>query len=308
MSGWQGLKKGDLVDVIAPGSKCTQLELENGLQFLQAWGLRTRVARNIFGQDPICANTDEIRFSQLRDALTNSESKAVWCVRGGYGSIRLVPSLARLRRPKGSPKLFIGYSDVTTIHVFLNQEWNWPTIHGPMLDRLGRNITSPKHLRELKSLVFGGETEILFNGLKPMNQAAKKVKTIRGQISGGNLVTLQSSIGTEAAWKTNGRIIFLEEIAERGYRLDRMFSQLSQVGAFKNAKAIVLGDFLGGDEKDGTTQVPRVLRRFAESLDIPVMKGIRAGHGSIQRPVPFATVAKLKTGARGSLICSTGLA
>jgi muramoyltetrapeptide carboxypeptidase len=304
---WSKLLPGDIVDVVAPGSACKPEALQNGIRFLESWGLRPRVSRNIFGGDVICSNTDAVRFAQLKSALLAPDSKAVWCVRGGYGAIRIVPELVNLRAPKIKEKLFIGYSDITTVNVFLNQEWGWSAIHGPMLDRLGQGLTAPKYVKELKDLVFGNVDEIGFFNLKPLNASAKKKGEIRAGVSGGNLVTLQSSIGTKAEWDPKGKIIFFEEIGERGYRLDRIFEQFSQGGTFDRCKAVILGDFIGGEERDGTSQVDAVIKRFADTLKVPVFKGLKAGHGEIQRPLPLGTAATLTMGGtRSSLVCSTG--
>lgn len=306
--GWLPLQKGDIVDIVAPGSHCSKEGLDGGIAFLKKWGLVPRMPKKLFDRDVICSNTDENRLAQLKAALTNEDSVAVWCVRGGYGANRLVPELAKLKRPKGPPKLFIGFSDITTIHVFLNEKWGWPTIHGAMLDRIGRGLIDDQQLKELHQIFFGEVDSITYSKLKPMNKAAKTAKTIRGELTGGNAMTLQSSIGTKAPWNTKGKIVFLEEIDERGYRVDRILEHLNQTGHFRSAKAIVLGDFLGGNEPDGTTRVPEVVQRFVESLKIPVLSGIPAGHGDSQRAVPFGTKAILKTGSNGSIEISTGVA
>jgi muramoyltetrapeptide carboxypeptidase len=304
-SGWLPLVEGDVVDIIAPASSTSGDGIHKGMNYLRSWGLVPRMAENIFGRDVICANTDEVRFEQLRAALL-SDSRAVWCVRGGYGANRLIPQLAKLRKPKGPPKLFMGFSDITTLHVFLNQQWGWPTIHGPMVDRIGRGLILEPQLSELHDIYFGDSASIEFRGLKPMNEAARKSRVIRGRVTGGNLMTLQSTIGTRGPWDTSGRIVFLEEIDERGYRIDRLLEHLTQTGHFTKARAVILGEFLGGAESDGSTRIPGVLQRFADSLKIPVLTGVEAGHGDMQRPIPFETAATLTCGATGSIVIETG--
>jgi muramoyltetrapeptide carboxypeptidase len=304
--GWTPLKEGDLVEIIAPGSSCKPEGLNGGLKFLEGWGLTPKLPHKIFAPDVICSNTDENRFDHLREALLSDDSSAIWCVRGGYGSNRLVPELAKLKKPKGPPKLFIGYSDITTLHTFLNEQWGWPTIHGPMIDRIGRGLVLPKELEELRAVFFGEKKEVTFKGLKPLNAAAKAGGAVKGPVTGGNLVTLQSAIGTKAPWNTKGKIVFLEEIDERGYRVDRLLEHLKQTGHFAKARAVVLGEFVGGAESDGTNRIPAVLKRFAESLSIPVMTEVEAGHGEMQRPVPFATSATLTLGSRGTLTINSG--
>ena len=304
---WIPLEKGDIVDIVAPASHCAPERLNGAIRFLIDWGLKPRVPQKIFGKDVICANEDGVRFEQLMTALTAEDSKAVWCLRGGYGSNRLVPELLKKRAPKIQPKLFIGLSDITTLNLFLNQEWGWAAIHGPMLDRLGRGETKPVYLRELQRVYFGETSEIAFTKLKPLNEAARVRGEIRGPVTGGNIVTLQSSLGTKLPWETKGKILFMEEIGERGYRVDRILEHFRQAGVIDKARAIVLGDFTGGEEPDGKSRVPKVIRRFASELKIPVFSGIQSGHGAIQRPLPLGTPSVLKIGeSTATLTCRTG--
>jgi muramoyltetrapeptide carboxypeptidase len=304
---WSPLKPGDIVEIIAPASSCAPERLSGAIQFLIDWGLKPRVPRNIFGRDTICANDDASRLAQLKQALLAKDSAAVWCLRGGYGANRLIPDLVKMRAPVDA-KLFIGLSDITSLNVFLNQEWGWPAIHGPMLDRLGRGETKPQYLREIKKFVFGEEDEIRFAKLKPMNEAAATTRVLKGPVTGGNIVTLQSTLGTRLQWDCAGKIVFMEEIGERGYRVDRILEHFRQAGCFDKARAVVFGDFTGGEEPDGKSRAPRVMRRFASQLAIPVLSGIQSGHGAIQRPLPLGTASELRLKPGGcELICSTGV-
>jgi len=306
MKKWLPLKPGDIVDIVAPGFAPTVEELENGIRFLEGWGLVPRLPRNIRGKDILCSNCDEVRFQHLKEALYAKDSKAIWCVRGGYGSLRLIPHLLKLKSPKMRPKLFIGLSDITSLHAFLNQKWGWPTVHGPLLERLGRRAALPKFERELKKLVFGEITRIRFSNLKALNEAAVRDGVVRGKVSGGNLIVLQSSLGTKASWQTDGRILFFEDVGERGYRVDRVLEQFTQAGLFRRARAIVFGQFTESHERDGRDLVPLVIKRFAKTMKIPVFSGLQSGHDIIQRPVPFETPSLLQLGKRGELQCETG--
>lgn len=304
--GWTPLQPGDVVDLVAPGFACSPEHLEGAIEFLRTWGLKPRIWKKIFAKDVISSNTDEKRFAMLKEALLADDSKAVWCVRGGYGSIRLVPELVKLKKPKGPPKLFIGLSDISTLHVHLNQAWGWPTVHGPLLDRLGAGKAQPKYVRELHQFVFGETAEIEFAKLKALNAAAKVSGEVKGVVTGGNLITLQSTFGTKAPWQTDGRILFFEDIGERGYRVDRVLEQFRQMGLFDRARAVVFGQFTGGLEADGSTRVPQVLKRFAENAKIPVLSGLESGHDVVQRPLPFGTPSVLSLGEKGVLRCATG--
>ena len=304
---WAPLQEGDIVDVIAPASKTTDEAVKGAVRFLTSWNLKPRVSKKMFGRELFTANTDDNRLKFLLDAFNAKDSKAIWCVRGGYGTNRLLPALFKARRPSGAPKLLIGLSDITSLHAFVNQHWGWPTVHGPLLDRLGRKLAKKNHLAELHDVLFGEIPEITFAGLKPLNPAARKSGVIRAPVTGGNLITLQSLIGTPCGWRTKNRILFFEEIGEKGYRVDRALEHFRQSGHFEHALAVVLGDFTDCVEADGSKKlVPAALKRFAESVKIPVFSGLQSGHDVVQRPVPLETSAELYLGAKGRLVCQTG--
>jgi muramoyltetrapeptide carboxypeptidase len=297
------LVPGDVVDVVAPGFRCTQEQLDGGIAFLKRQGLVPRVPADLFGDDVLCANTDTHRYAQLRKALYARDSRAVWCVRGGYGAIRFIERLQALKPPR-KPKLLIGYSDATTLHQLLNLFWGWPSLHGPLLDRLGAADVREDERRELAAVLFAGQPQTTFAQLVPLNAAARRRQVIVSKLTGGNLTVLQSTLGT-ALQKRPSAILLLEDLGERGYRIDRILEQLRQAGVLRNLKAIVLGTFLGGAERDGTNLGPAVLERFARSLKIPVLAGIDAGHGSYQRPVFLHTRAELQCGPDAQLSVQT---
>jgi muramoyltetrapeptide carboxypeptidase len=297
------LAPGDVVDVVAPGFRCTAEQLENGIAFLQRAGLVPRVPPDLFGEDLLCANSDAIRFRQLRKALFARDSRAVWCVRGGYGALRIIQRLQALQAPR-RPKLLIGYSDATTVHQLLNLFWGWPTLHGPLLDRLGSAEIRADERAELHAVLFGGTAQTVFANLVPLNAAARRRQLISSRLTGGNLTVLQSTLGTSLQRRPSG-MLFLEDIGERGYRIDRMLEQLRQAGVLRNLKAIVLGTFLGGAEADRSNLGPAVLERFAQTLKIPVLAGIDAGHGPYQRPVFLHTRAQLRCGPDAQLAVRT---
>lgn len=301
---WRPLEKGDIVDVIAPGFKTSQEELDAAVAGLRDMGFEPRVPKNLYGRHYLMSNSDEHRFAHLKEALFAKDSTAIWCVRGGYGSIRLLPYLKKIRKQPSESKLFIGLSDVTSLHLFFNQHWGWPTVHGPLLERLQQKKV--RHGKQLNQLLQGGIQEVEFKGLKPMNSAAKKRAAVYGEVVGGNLTVVQSTLATPWQIQTHGKILFFEEVGERGYRIDRILVQMQQAGLIKKAKAIVFGQFTGGSEKTGQALWRQVKRDFAQDLNIPVFRGLPSGHGKIQKPVPFGIRARLTGGEKGTLICPTG--
>lgn len=306
MKKWQALKSGDLIDIVAPGYACTWQELENGVRQLESWGFRVRYDEKILVPVSFHSNTDQERFRQLKKALFNQQSKAVWCLRGGYGSNRLLPMLEKLEKPKHA-KLFVGLSDITSLHVFFNQKWNWVTIHGPLVDRIGKKLLSATDEKELRQLIQGESQAILFGQLQAMNQSALKIKSLTGKIIGGNLTVLQSSLGTPYSLKLKNKFLFLEDLGERGYRVDRMLEQLKQSGLLNQCLGVLLGDFTGGDEPNGENRVWEAIDRFARQYSIPMWKGIQSGHGAIQRPLPLNVDARLtRDGKLFELIVQSG--
>lgn len=289
--------EGDLVDVVAPGFRSKDEELSRGVEFLKKIGLTPRVSEPIFGNDLLCANDDKTRFQHLKSALQSSDSRLIWCLRAGYGAGRLLPDLYKLKKPRHK-KLFIGYSDVTLIHHFLNTKWGWPSWHGPVLERLGMGRSPVNELEELVTLLFRGKSEILFDNLEPLNRAAVNGKTIKAPIWGGNMAVLQTLLGTPFMKSPKGKLLFFEDVGERGYRIDRMLNHFIQAGAFQGARGILFGTFTGGDEPQGGSKIEGVLMRFAEMMKIPVLRGLPVGHGAYQRVLPLHSQTTLYCGER----------
>jgi muramoyltetrapeptide carboxypeptidase len=302
---WKFLRPGDVVDVVAPGFATKPEVLEEARQFLIRWDLIPRIPKGMISPHFLHSNDDAERFRFLKEALLSKDSAAVWCLRGGYGANRLIPMLAKVRAPK-NPKLVVGISDVTSIHTFLLQEWGWSTLHGPLLDRLGAGKVPLRIESELRKMVFGQLPEITLKGLKPMNDSARKVRTLRASVTGGNLIVLQGSLGTPWQFDAKGKFLAIEDLGERGYRVDRVLEHFRQAGRYRGCKGLLVGDFLGGDEPDGRNLVGSVLKRWARDLDLPVFSGLPIGHGVIQRPLPFGPVATLQAGSSFELKISSG--
>lgn len=290
------LQPGDSVEIIAPASRCSDQELTDLKELLNSWQLNCIVDNDIFGNDLLCANTDEIRLKLLKNALLRPETKAVICARGGYGSLRLIPGLSQIASPLVA-KLFIGMSDLTALNLYLQQQWQWPIIHGA----LAPSKFSEESITAVKSILFGDSSNQQLCGL-PLNTHAEKQQTIETTVTGGNLCLVQTSIGT--LWQVNAKhkIMFLEDVGERGYKIDRMLEQLRQTSILNDAAAIILGDFIGGNEPDGSSLVQQVLQRFAQSCEIPVVKVEGVGHGHTNFPVLMGTMTKLHLGSKISLV------
>lgn len=290
---WPILKPGDIVEVIAPSAKgLTKDDLQKVHDCLSSWKLQPRIAGNIYGNDLLCANTDENRFEQLKRALLDTESKAVWCLRGGYGAARLLPALKAVNAPE-QIKLFIGFSDITALHIFLQQQWQWQTLHGPSARQVAQAEIAIENNNELKDIIFGRKKIIEYQ-LLALNETAQENTELEGTITGGNLSVIQTSLATPWQINADNKILFLEEVNERGYRVDRILQHLSQAGIFKTVKAVLFGDFIGGTEPAGNSLVEPVLKRFAEVNNFPIFRCENIGHGKINRALPLGTNGKIK--------------
>lgn len=289
------LSKGDIVDIVAPASACSEESLKLGIKWIESLGFVPRCNPHILQPDLYLSNSDEFRFQDLKKAFYAKDSKAIWCLRGGYGSFRLWPQLLKLTQ-KAPPKLLIGLSDITSMHQFVNQKWQWPSLHASLLDRVGQNKLPAANEKELVNVITGELDAVEFVDLTPMNDFAIKKKVIKGTVRGGNLCTFMVSVGTKLQTKYTKKdkvILFFEDIGERGYKVDRFLQHLSQAGVFDNVAAIVFGDFVDGLEASGQSLVHETLARFAKQCKFPVFSGVETGHGVIQRPLFFNTPAML---------------
>lgn len=291
------LSSGDVVDVIAPASHAPADKLQSGLEWLSSIGLMPRVQENLIRPQDFFASDLETQLEQLKRAIY-SDSKLIWCLRGGYGSMRLIPHIKKWPKPKHR-KMFLGFSDVTSLHLYFNQEWKWPTLHGRVLSQMSTSHKTSDR-EELKDFLMGNiQSPLTYKNLIPLNQLAKEKSIIEGKIIGGNLRMLQSSLSTNIELHAKNKILFMEDVGERGYSIDRMLEQMIQAKIIdKGLKAIIFGDFTEGLEKDGKDLTDVAFRRIAERVPYPVFKGLKCGHGEVNRVLPFFTHAEIHPSAK----------
>lgn len=275
------------IDVVAPGSGTNIKKIQN-LKELTCFHLnipKDLVTENI----PLHANLDKPRYQFLENALCNpSKNTIIWALRGGYGSGRLIERLEILKKPK-TEKLFIGFSDNTALHLFLSQKWHWKTIHGAGLIEILDSDKNPNNFKIIADIVSNKTSTLVLNNLKPLNDQAKNLKKMKGLLTGGNLSIVQSSIGTSWQIETAEKILFLEDINEPGYRIDRILNHLKQAGVFKKVKGIIFGDFTDPEDK----WINFTLERFALDNKIPVFKTDQFGHGHINYPLIYNSKSEI---------------
>lgn len=292
---WEPLQNGDVVDVIAPSYGVSDDEIKQVRKYIESLGLEANIPKNLTGEHLFCSNTGEYRFLNLKQALESEKSKAVWCVRGGYGAAQLIPMLDDIEKP-ARPKLFIGFSDITALHIFFNQRWEWPTLHAPVLWQIINGKIEDQSLNELNAVIFGKGKNIILDDLVPLNDAAKEEKQIESSVVGGNLSLIQTSLATSWELDTTGKILLLEDTDEKTYSYDRMLQHLKQAGLIERADAILLGHFQ--HHKDEDARVDAMLKRFACGVEVPVLQTRLVGHGKVNHPIALGTKAFLELGKK----------
>lgn len=288
--GWSRplILKSRVVDLVAPASPVTSRQVQEAFRQVRSLGFEPRFLRNRWPQKTksgLFADSDRGRFEDLRQALKAKDSGLIWCLRGGYGSMRLLPFLKRMKKPQ-NPKLLIGYSDVSALKVFLNSEWGWPTLHFPVLKDIKH--LSPGGQKRFQAVMRGRPQ--VFKGLKVLTPPAGGRVKILSTLTGGNATLIQTLMGTPWQPSLRNRILFLEEVGEKAYRVDRTLAHLYFAGAFSQVKALLLGDFIPYKEQKNLKEV---LREWASRIKRPVVAGVAAGHGPRSEALPFFTACEL---------------
>lgn len=272
--------------MVAPASASGEAKIQ---QLCSLQNLNIEVPPNTFKEAIIFhSNTDKERFRFLKNSLYDtSKNTIVWTYRGGEGSARLIPFLKNLPKPN-QEKIFIGYSDITALHLFLSQNWHWKTLHGAFLCELLNPKKDPKNFQKIADFITKKTPVLNIKNLHPLNSHAKNTKKISGLLTGGNLTMVETSIGTDWQMQAKNKIVFLEDVEEKGYQVDRALAHLKQAGLLKEVKAIVFGDFVEGDEF-----VSLALERFGAETNIPVFKTNQFGHGKTNYPLLYNAHATL---------------
>lgn len=266
------LKKGDTIMIVAPaGFVPDSTEIDPGIALAKSWGLEVIVGKNAFNKHNHFAGTDEERQSDLQLALNDKKIKAIWCSRGGYGTVRIIDQLDFTAFQK-KPKWVVGYSDITTLHSTLHN-LGFASIHATMPGGMKRATEEAKQTLYKALFGYGYGFEIPTN---PLN----KTGNARGILIGGNLSIVNSMIGSVSEVNLYDKILFIEDVGEDLYRIDRMMYTLKRTGALKNLKGIIVGDFDYDVEKDtlfGGTHREIILNAVKE-YNYPVLFDFPAGH------------------------------
>ncbi len=312
----RALREGDTVGLVTPATYVSDPDrLWLARRTVEALGLRCRMGRSVGRREGYLGGTIRERVEDLHAMFADSEVKAVFCVRGGYGTAMLLDSLdyALIRK---NPKIFLGYSDITALHLAIHRLSGLATFHGPVV-LSGLSDWTLEHFR--RALFETKPLGRLSNPPEPRPirprhpwRAVRPGKA-RAPLIGGNLTLISTTLGTPYEIQTEGRILFLEDIGEEPYSIDRMLTHLRLAGKFRGIRGLVWGecascrprDFQPGFES--TFSTGEVVQNILGALDAPVLSGLVIGHTDDQLTLPLGVEAELDAGAGTLTILESAL-
>ena len=292
------LREGDTVALISPASYAEDDAVERAYRNLESLGLRVKPGQFLRTERGYHAGTREQRYLDLHAAFADPTVAAVWCVRGGVGAAQILPMLdyKLIRR---NPKVFVGYSDVTALHVAIQEATGLVTFHGPVASSEFTDYTR----EQVRRVLFEPTDELLIQrpDTYPADEAGYQKHVFagptsgEGPLTGGNLTLLAAAAGTGYAPKLRGRILFLEDVGERVYRIDRMLTQLRQAWDLRSLNGIALGIFADCQPSEGSRSLT-LLECFQDrlgDLGLPLCYGLPIGHIDDMCTLPMGVEARL---------------
>ena len=292
------LKAGDTVAIVAPSGilKNREREINQADSLLKSWGLNVIVGKHVFSKADHFAGTDEERCQDLQNVMDNPKVSAIWCARGGYGTVRILDKLDYTKF-RENPKWVIGYSDITALHNQLHNQ-GFESLHALMCVSLTKDITEVQEsVDTFKAALFGNPTSYILEGSQ-----YNKEGEVSGQLVGGNLTILHTMLGSKTSLDTKGKILFIEEIGEYKYHIDRMLQSMKRAGYFDNLKGLIVGDM--SKLRKNTTlwgaSIEELILDALEDYDFPIAFNMPAGHEDDNRALVLGREVELKVGKQKS--------
>lgn len=286
------LKFGDLIGVVAPSSPTTEEKVKLAKEQLEGHDFKVKLGNSCFEKHGYLSGKDEIRAQDLNRMFEDQEVQGIICLRGGYGASKILRKID-LELIRRKPKVFVGYSDITALHLAMNQISHLVTFHGPMgsSDFAGGldDFTKESFLKAVMAPSPMGEIQ---------NPKGKNIRSLvggkaKGILVGGNLSLIAATMGTPYEIDTKGKILFLEEIGEEPYRVDRMLTQLLLSGKLDDAEGIILGDWMDCEPEDPekSLSLMEVFEEIIGPLGKPTIFDLEAGHCRPMVTLPFGVKA-----------------
>ncbi len=298
----QVLQKGDHVTIVATARKISLEEIMPAVEMLQQWGLNVVVPDGLFAVENQFAGNDTHRASVLQKAIDNPQIKAIFCARGGYGTVRIV-DMVNFGAMKAHPKWIVGYSDVTVLHCHLHSLMGMPTLHATMPIDITQNVLEGSYpaTESLRKVLFGEVLEYTF----PAHRLNKNGPA-HGVVVGGNLSILYSICGSASDIDTDDKILFIEDLDEYLYHIDRMMFQMKRCGKLQRLKALVVGAM--SDMHDNNVafgkDAEEIILDAVRQYDYPVYFGAPFGHiSSNNRALPLGTEVSIQSCDSEGAVC-----
>ena len=285
------LKAGDTVAIVAPSGilKNREGEVQQAIGLLKSWGLHAVVGKHVFSRDNHFAGTDEERCEDFQKAMDDPKISAIWCARGGYGTVRILDKLD-FSIFKKKPKWLIGYSDITALHNQFHNE-GFETIHALMCVSLTKDLSEiQESINTFQSSLFGKPSSYTLEG-----STYNKSGNATGQLVGGNLTMLHTMLGSDTSIDTFGKILFIEEIGEYKYHIDRMLQSLKRAGYFDHCKGVIVGDMtkLRKNTTLWGSSIEQLVIDALADYDFPIAFNMPAGHEKDNRALVFGKTINL---------------
>lgn len=295
------LKPGDTIGIVAPASRSAlPSDLKNGRRSIEALGFRTVTAAHLSDRHGFLAGRDADRLADLQAMFADPEIKGIVCLRGGYGSVRMLPHV-EFEVIRAHPKVFVGYSDITALHGAIQRHAGLVTFWGPMVSSDMSPDFHPYNRDAFVKAVSGTDPI----GEIPHPDDMPPVQTIcggraGGPLIGGTLSLLAAAVGTPYEFDYDGAVLFFEDVGEEPHRIDRMLTQLLQAGRLNRVSGIVIGECAGCGSAPhnpafpyGSFSIEEVFIDRLQPLGIPVVYGLGIGHGTYKATLPLGVRATL---------------
>jgi muramoyltetrapeptide carboxypeptidase len=314
----KALRRGDAIGVVAPAGPVNRERMERALARVQERGFGIKTYGDLYRSRGYLAGDDATRAAELMAAFADPETAAVWCARGGYGVVRILDRLDFdvIRR---NPKVFVGFSDITLLHIAIQQQTGLITFHAPNLQdgfgkpddvpaaneaALWRAVLEADEQQESASTSDRGYS-FGFDSVNDLDLRPVCAGVATGRLIGGNLAVICGVMGTPFEIETAGRILFLEDISERLYRIDRYLSQLKLAGKLSTVAGVLLGTFSyeEGEKADEQGEIRALFKEYLEPLGVPVLAGFPAGHEQYNLALPMGAVVEIDADDRRVSVC-----
>lgn len=288
------LKKGDTIGIVCPSGFMPLDRVKSCIETLQQWGYKVKTGNTVGSQYHYFSGTDEERLADLQEMMDDEEIKAILCGRGGYGLSRIIDRI-NFKAFKKCPKWIIGYSDITLLHMHIFRKFGISTIHSPMASAFNDGNNTNKYIQSLKKMLTG--KKMSYSCLPhPLNQKGQVV----GKLVGGNLSLLSHSCGTPSEPITIGSILFLEDLGEYIYNIDRMLQQLKRSGKLSKLNGLIIGSFT--EMKDTIIpygkEVYEVILDAVKDYDYPVCFNFPVGHTNENYALKIGVQYELNVGGK----------